>query len=252
MFIRNETFSSFIRNYPIITTIVVIHFILFLWINATLFTNGLFPFGDKILMYGVGQTGQIEAGEYWRLVTPIFLHQGTGHVLFNSISLILFGPALERMLGKGKFLLAYVAIGTLANIATTILTGTFYTHLGASGAIFGLFGIYLYMVWKRKDLIDWASAQMITVILVLGVVMTFIRPNINIAAHIFGLLFGFLFASPLLRHARPFYAIPNDNEIRFQPNRWKRRRFFLSEKLFRWIGWVFIMLVIIGILSRLF
>lgn len=256
MFIRNETFSSFIRNYPTVTTIVIIHLVLFLWYNATLFTHGLIPFGDLIFLFGVGQTGHIIAGEYWRLLTPIFLHISTWHVIFNSFSLVLFGPALERMLGKGKFIFSYVTIGVLANVVTTILTGPHYTHLGASGAIFGLFGIYLFMVWKRKDLIDAASAQIVVVILILGVVMTFIRPNINITAHIFGLLFGFLLAFPLLKNARPFYVIPtdihhNDREIQFRPRRLKRTRLFSIEKLARFIGWLFIIFVVIGILSRI-
>ncbi|WP_158738588.1 rhomboid family intramembrane serine protease [Alteribacillus sp. YIM 98480] len=256
MFIRNETFYSFRKNYPIISGLIVIHFLLFLWINLSLWTNGLIPLGRTVLQWGVGNNGAVAAGEYWRLITPIFLHQGTGHVLFNSFSLILFGPALEKMLGKPKFITVYLATGILANIATFLLTGPFYTHLGASGAIFGLFGVYLYMVINRKDLIDAANAQIITVILVIGVIMTFINPGINIIAHLFGLIAGAVIAPLFLKKARPFYMHTfepaKNGEVTFNPNRWRKRRIMPTRTIFRFIGWIFLFLVIAGIISRLF
>ncbi|SFE79034.1 rhomboid family intramembrane serine protease [Alteribacillus iranensis] len=253
MFIRNETFYSFRKNYPLITGIVAIHFLLFLWMNVSNWTNGLIPLGGFIFQLGVGNNYAVATGEFWRLVTPIFLHIGAGHVLFNSFSLVLFGPALEKMLGKFKFLIAYLSAGILANIATFILTGPGYTHLGASGAIFGLFGIYLYMIWKRKDLIDAANAQLILVILILGVVMTFLNPGINITAHIFGLISGLALAPLFLTNALPFYAYPSTaghGEATFRSSRWKMKRFSASSFI-RIIGWGFIILVIIGIINRL-
>ncbi|MFB4165171.1 rhomboid family intramembrane serine protease [Alteribacillus sp. JSM 102045] len=256
MFIRNETFYSFRKNYPIITGLIIIHFLLFLWMNLSYWTNGLIPFGIAVFQLGVGNNASVAAGEYWRLISPIFLHRDMGHVLFNSFSLILFGPALEKMLGKPKFITVYLTTGILANIATFLLTGPFYTHLGASGAIFGLFGVYLYMVINRKDLIDAANAQIITVILVIGVIMTFINPGINIIAHLFGLIAGAVMAPLFLKNARPFYMYPRasvgEGEITFNPNRWKRRRFLPPRTIFRFVGWAFLILVIVGIISRLF
>ncbi|SFL50389.1 rhomboid family intramembrane serine protease [Salibacterium qingdaonense] len=259
MFIRNETFYSFRKNYPVITCLTAIHLILFLWINLSIITGGLIPFGGWILQNGAGSTGAIRFnGEYWRLFTPIFLHRGIEHVLFNSISLILFGPALERMLGKVKFISVYLSTGIIANIATTLLTGFSYSHIGASGAIFGLFGIYLYMVLYRKDLIDAMNARIIMVITVLGVVMTFLSPNINVLGHLFGLIAGAALAPPFLIKARPFNVmqvrrrVPGDNEVGFNPDRWKKRRILNGRKASRILGWIFAALVIIGILSTLF
>ncbi|WP_370313925.1 rhomboid family intramembrane serine protease [Guptibacillus hwajinpoensis] len=85
MFVRNEDFRSFIRYYPIISILIGIHILLFVLVNLF----GMY----SILRLGVGYNRAIEIGEYWRLVTPIFLHGGFAHVLFNSFSLYLFGPA---------------------------------------------------------------------------------------------------------------------------------------------------------------
>ncbi|MGY4691216.1 rhomboid family intramembrane serine protease [Salibacterium sp. K-3] len=261
MFIRNETFYSFRKNYPIVTWLTVIHLVLFLWINLSILTGGLIPFGKFILRAGAGNTGAIEYyGEYWRLLTPIFLHQGVQHVMFNSISLILFGPALEKMLGTVKFPAVYFTAGILANVGTFYMTlnNPMYSHIGASGAIFGLFGVYLYMVLYRKDLIDAMNARIITIIVILGVIMTFLTPNINILGHLFGLIAGAALAPPALKNARPFQMMQvrprvfHDNEVSFNPNRWNKRRFFNGRKAGRFVGWAFVILVIIGILSTLF
>lgn len=257
MFIRNESFYSFRKNYPVVFSLVIIHMILFAWINLTSLTNGLIPFGDLIFQLGVGFNAAIAAGEWWRLFTPVFLHQGLTHVILNSFALVLFAPPLEQMLGRAKFILVYVLMGLLANVATFYLGGLYYSHLGASGAVFGVFGIYMYLIWKRKDLIDAASAQLILILTLFSVVMTFLSPNINVYAHIFGLFSGFLLAPFFLRNATPFFSVQHSKappeEPVFNPNRWKGRRRFrapIGQRLPRLIGYVFVVLIVIGLLAR--
>ncbi|WP_458415008.1 rhomboid family intramembrane serine protease [Schinkia sp. CFF1] len=198
MFIRNENFRSFIHQYPIVTSILFIHVLLWLIIFIV-------PGGDLLLSLGIGSNYDVYKGEYWRLLTPIFLHSGFGHMLFNSFSLILFGPALEKMLGKITFIITYLLSGVLANIGTYFVAPINYYHLGSSSAIFGLFGVYLYMVIYRKDLINRMNSQIIISILVIGMVMTFFRADINIYAHIFGLISGAALAPIVLRKASRFY-----------------------------------------------
>ncbi|WP_078543057.1 rhomboid family intramembrane serine protease [Litchfieldia alkalitelluris] len=188
MFTRTESFKEFLRFYPIISVIIAIH--IFLWILLALPVLG----GGYLLNQMVGYNVLISEGEYWRLLTPIFVHASFGHMLFNSFSLVLFGPALERMLGKAKFIGVYLSTGVLANLATYVIEHEQFRHVGSSGAIFGLFGVYLYMVLKRKDLISYANSQLILTILVIGVIMTFLNPNINIIGHVFGLIAGVLLA----------------------------------------------------------
>lgn len=191
MFVRTENFRSFIRLYPIISIIIGIHLLIFIGVN-------LFP---VLLRLTAGINIYILAGEYWRLVTPIFVHEAFPHFLFNSFSLYLFGPALERLLGKFKFILGYIGAGVIANVATLMLQGPGYSHIGASGAIFGLFGLYVYIIYARKELIDQQNSQIVLTILVLSLVMTFVTPRINILGHLFGLVGGAALA-PILLMAR--------------------------------------------------
>ncbi|MBC5636980.1 rhomboid family intramembrane serine protease [Ornithinibacillus sp. BX22] len=253
MFIRNErSIKEFIRYYPVVSTIIIIHILTWL---LDIIPIGLF---NQLYHLGVGSHWGLQNGEYWRFITPIFLHGGLTHMLFNSFSLVLFGPALEEMLGKAKFLFAYIGAGVLANIATFIIhPSILYSHVGASGAIFGLFGVYVFMVAFRKNLIDSQSSQIVMVIFIIGIIMTFLRPNINIYAHILGFVVGFLIAPLVLNGARPYYppqyrkSYDDDGEIRFDPNRWKKKRFSRKTKQnFLWT--IIIILVVIGVLYNVF
>lgn len=192
MFVRTESFSQFIRLYPIVSIIVFIHLLLF--------SVALVPFLPEIWVYEhlAGINLYIFNGEWWRLVTPIFVHIGFAHLLFNSFSLILFAPPLERMLGKFKFTIIYLTCGIAANVATYFLKPLTYNHVGASGAIFGLFGIYVGMTLFHKHLISTQNKQVIIPIVVIGLVMTFFQANINITAHLFGLLSGLVISWLLL------------------------------------------------------
>lgn len=201
MFIRNErSIKEFVRLYPAVSALVGIY--LLLWLLELL---GL-PIYSRIYIWGVGQNYAIHEGQYWRLLTATFLHAGFTHFAFNSFSLVLFGPALERMIGKSKFLIIYLAAGVIGNLGSYLLAPTaLFQHLGASGAIYGLFGVYMYMILFRKHLIDPGSTQIISVFFIIGVVMTFLQSGIHIQAHIFGAIGGFALTPLFLQRVRPFY-----------------------------------------------
>lgn len=146
----------------------------------------------------VGSNYYIAAGEYWRLFTPIITHEAAGHLIFNSFSLILFGPALEQILGKFRFVLGYVGAGLIANIATLFMLPLSYAHIGASGSIFGLFGIYVYMLYNHRQYIDRANTQILLVVLGISLVSTFLNERINVMGHLFGLIGGAAIAPIIL------------------------------------------------------
>lgn len=256
MFIRTErSVQDFMRFYPIVSTIIIINLLLWLIIDIL-----HLQIGYTIYNWGIGHNLSIYHGEYWRIISPIFLHGGLGHVLFNSFALVLFGPALEQMLGKFKFIIAYLLTGVAGNLGTYVIDPlSNIPHLGASGAVYGLFGIYLFMVFFRKDLIDPGNAQIVTVIFLIGLFMTFIQPNINIAAHIFGFLGGFAIGPIMLKNTRPFSMNRNrprtrqrSDEIQFNPNRWKKKS-IIPRTIRKNIFWIILgILVFLGLFGKFF
>lgn len=193
MFTRTESFRDFIRLYPVVSLIILIHILLYIVTSIPVLPNRfLFELLSGVNLF-------IVEGEYWRLITPIFMHAGFAHLLFNSFSLVLFGPALEQLLGKTKFILLYLSTGIAANIATLTLEPLTYTHVGSSGAIFGLFGFYIAIVVFKKAMLSKENSQTIMTIAVIGLIMTFLQSNINITAHIFGFIAGFLIGAGLYK-----------------------------------------------------
>ncbi|MFD1609126.1 rhomboid family intramembrane serine protease [Oceanobacillus luteolus] len=254
MFIRNErSIKEFIKLYPIVSTIVIINLVLWLIINFL-----RLPIGMEIRNFGIGYNLLVAMGEYWRLATPIFLHGDTAHVLFNSFALVIFGPALEQMVGKTRFILAYLVTGIIGNIATYLFEPLQYFHLGASGAIYGLFGIYIFMVLFRKHLLDYGSSQMVVTIFIVGVLMSFVGGNINIIAHLGGFAGGFMIAPVVLRSIRPFspwrsyqhHYPENDGDVSFDPNRWNKKRIIPASIRKNWLWIIIGLLAIIGLFSR--
>jgi rhomboid protease GluP len=199
LFTRTESFREFIRFYPIVSTIVAIHIILYLLTILPFFPN------DWFIETLSGVNLYIIQGEVWRLITPIFMHSGFSHMFFNSLSLVLFGPALERMIGSGKFFLIYLASGIIANVATFLFEPLTYTHVGSSGAIFGLFGYYIAIIIFHKRWISRENSQIIVTLCVLSLIMTFAQANINIIAHLFGLIGGFLIGAIPSFHKRDLF-----------------------------------------------
>lgn len=242
MFTRTESFKEFIRYYPVVSIIIAIHIVLYLFTVLPFFPNSwLFEQFAGVNLY-------IVEGQYWRLVTPIFIHSSFPHMLFNSFSLVLFGPALEQLLGKGKFILVYLISGIAANFATLLLEPLTYIHVGASGAIFGLFGCFVAIILFRKDLISQANTQIIITITVIGVIMTFLQPNINVTAHLFGLLAGFLVGCALLSNKkRPDISFKLSGS-RFRSQRPTSKKEISPSKLLIWGG--IIVLAILGLLFR--
>lgn len=191
IFLRYESFREYIRLYPIVTGILAINILLYL---ITVIPNG------ERWLYNVGALTNhpLFVDDWWRYITSIFLHSGIGHVLFNGFSLFLFAPYLERLLGKGRFTILYLVSGIVGNLLTVWLISRPIISVGASGAIYGLFGMYIFMTLYRKRYIDAQSSKMIVIILVIGVIYSLIGPGINIAAHLGGFIGGYLISSLLL------------------------------------------------------
>ena len=184
MFTRRENLKEYMRFYPVVSTLIAI--------NIFIYVLMILPIiGDWVFYYGIGSNRLISEGEWWRFVTPMFLHGGFLHLLFNMFSLYLFGPELEKLAGKVRFLTIYFMAGIFGTIVTFLLQNLEYTHVGASGAIYGIFGAFGALVYYTRNTMPQLK-QIIVPIIVISVIMTFLQPNINITAHLTGLAVGFL------------------------------------------------------------
>ncbi|GAA1663492.1 rhomboid family intramembrane serine protease [Glycomyces endophyticus] len=127
----------------------------------------------------------VAAGGYYRMITAMFLHFGAIHLLFNMVVLWMLGRILERDLGPARFLAAYFLSGLAGSVAVYLFSYDSFT-VGASGAVYGLFGLLIMVNRKlRRD------NQGIYVLLGLNLVLTIIM-NFSLAGHVGGLVGGLI------------------------------------------------------------
>jgi membrane associated rhomboid family serine protease len=132
----------------------------------------------------------IEAGEWWRGFTAMFLHGSAYHLLFNMWALWLFGPALERRWGTVPFGALYLAAG-LGGSALFHALGSPALAVGASGAIFGLFGALLLDSYRRRHTaIGQAIFNQLILLLGINLALPLLVPRIAWEAHVGGLVAG--------------------------------------------------------------
>lgn len=124
-------------------------------------------------------------GDWYRLVTAMFLHFGIVHIAANMYVLYIVGPPLEQALGRLRFTVLYLVAGFGGSVASFLFSGTHEIAAGASGAIFGLFGAY-YVVARRIG----AQTGAIVGVIVLNIFISVAIPNIDIRAHLGGLVVG--------------------------------------------------------------
>lgn len=123
--------------------------------------------------------------EYYRLITSAFLHDGLMHIVFNMWALYVIGPALEHWLGRTRFVGLYLVSALGGSVLVYWLSPINVGTLGASGAIFGLFGATL--VLARKLNFD---AKWIIGLIAINLVITFVVPSISWQGHLGGLVTG--------------------------------------------------------------
>ncbi len=150
-------------------------------LNRTIFENfALWP-------------SDVQDGSWWLLVTTAFLHSGLMHILFNMWALYILGPGIERQVGSVPFAGLYLASALLGSVAYVAFNSG--PAVGASGAVFGLFGAWLASSWRSRNTpAGRAQLQSIGIILGLNLMLPFVVPRIAWEAHVGGLVIGFAIA----------------------------------------------------------
>lgn len=141
------------------------------------------------------QSAEVMHGQWWRLVTYLFLHAHISHALINVIGLYWFGRMAVNIYGPGRFLFIYLASGILSGMCHVLLAPQM-PAIGASGAVMGIFGAVAAGIWRLKDSLPrGVRRQELSWMLGLAlsqVVLDQYVPHVASMAHLGGLVFGFL------------------------------------------------------------
>jgi membrane associated rhomboid family serine protease len=139
----------------------------------------------------------VQSGEVWRLFTVALVHGGLTHLFFNMFSLLVLGNPVEATLGKARFLIIFFVSLLTGSLSSVYLSSYPYISVGASGAVFGLFGAFIAM---RKMIRE--GVRDIYLIIGLNFIFGFILGGVDWRAHLGGLVGGYLTTTVLLRITR--------------------------------------------------
>ena len=149
-----------------------------------------------LLLFGANFGPLVKSGEIYRLVTCMFLHGGIIHFGLNMYSLFIVGPRVEDFFGKWKYLLIYFISGISASLLSVGLNNNVMS-VGASGAIFGLFGALIYFGYSYRGYIGTIVKSQVMPIVLYNLLMGFFIPGIDMWGHIGGLIGGIITANML-------------------------------------------------------
>jgi rhomboid protease GluP len=184
-------FSLFVprEGYTITPLLIDLNIILFLLMVIS-GVNAFAPDTESLISWGANLRPLTTGGEWWRLLTNCFLHIGVFHLLMNMFALVYIGILLEPYLGKARFATAYLLTGIAASVCS-LWWHDITISAGASGAIFGMYGVFLAML--TTNLIDKASRKSLLYSIGIFVIYNLangMKGGIDNAAHIGGLVSG--------------------------------------------------------------
>ncbi|NPA61320.1 MAG: rhomboid family intramembrane serine protease [Epsilonproteobacteria bacterium] len=181
------------REYPVTYGLITLNLIVFL--ITVIFSGGGFDIDIETLINFGASNGiyVILGGEQWRLFTAMFLHGGAIHILTNMLSLWFVGRAIERIIGAIPYLVIYLLSGTIGGLISI------YFHnngvgIGASGAIFGIFGAMAGVAFADRYRFIYFEEffKNFGVILLINIALGVMVDAIDLSAHIGGLAMGIL------------------------------------------------------------
>ena len=177
-------------NYGIVTVNIVL-FLLCLFVG-----DGLY---DKGMLY---PKAVLEQGTWYQLFTCMFLHGDQYHIFGNMILLFLLGNKVETYIGHIKYFLLYVLSGIAGNLLSLFYSYTiqdFVPSLGASGAVYGVVGIFLFILILNKGKVEDITIGRYVFVFAYSLYLGFRSTNVDNMAHVGGLLAGFLLGIILYR-----------------------------------------------------
>ncbi len=189
-------FLTALKEYPLTYGIIAVN--LFLYVISAILSGSIADMNMRVLLEMGALNGTLVVGyhEWWRLFTAMFLHGGMTHILMNMFSLYLIGRGVEMYFERKAYLSIYLFSGLLGGLASLWMhPDPNSVGIGASGAIFGVFGALAgFFLAHRHKIAPHSKAFMKDFAIVLGInlVLGLSLPSIDVSAHVGGLVVGFL------------------------------------------------------------
>lgn len=174
---------------PYVTyTLMALNIIALVAVPAVAAMQGIRPWDIKseFVLWPAGVAG----GEYYRMFTSAFLHVDLLHLVFNMWALFVVGPPLERWLGRLRFTALYLVSALGGSVVVYLLSDVSSSTVGASGAVFGLFGA-TFVVARRLNM----DVRWVVGLIAVNIVITFVVPSISWQGHLGGLVTGMLLSA---------------------------------------------------------
>ncbi len=140
----------------------------------------------------------VQGGQYYRLITSMFLHFGAEHLLFNMLLLVFAGDMLESRVGKLRYLLIYLGgglAGNLLSLAVNLSQQEDVPSAGASGAVFAVIGGLVWLIVKNRGRVEGLDSRGVLMMAVLSLIQGFWETGVDHFAHLGGFLGGFVLAA---------------------------------------------------------
>ncbi|MGE0634973.1 MAG: rhomboid family intramembrane serine protease [Bacteroidia bacterium] len=208
----NDFVSIFnpIEGYFFTPILINLNILLFIIMVAT-GVHFLEPDSESLLQWGANFRPSTMDGEWWRLLTACFIHIGIIHLLMNMYALLYIGILLEPYLGKTRFISAYLLTGITASLAS-LWWHDYTVSAGASGAIFGMYGVFLAMLTTNLIEKTTRNTLLTSIAVFVGYNLLYgLKGGIDNAAHIGGLIGGIVIGYAFI----PGLKRPNDIALKF-------------------------------------
>lgn len=184
---NNITEQKNTNNAVVTYAIMAVNIIMF--IISVILSGNFFDIDTNVLIrLGAKYNPAIQQGQWFRLITCMFLHGGIVHIAANMYSLYAIGPFVEKLYGKYRYMCIYFVCGIVSSLCSFLFSD--YVSIGASGAIFGLLGIVFVFALKERKRIGKGFLMNIVSVVVMNLIIGISLPGIDNFAHLGGLLSG--------------------------------------------------------------
>lgn len=184
---KKEVDNLFFYGKPFLTYLLLaINIILFIWLEVRGGSEDI----HNLIASGAKYNPAIIEGEWWRIISSMFLHIGVLHLMMNMLAVYYLGSTVERIYGSARFLFIYFLAGIGGGLASFAFS--YNISAGASGALFGLFGALLFFGVIYKKVFFQTMGRGVLIILAINIVFGFLVPQVDYSAHLGGLAAGFI------------------------------------------------------------